>query len=160
MTTKYYPAPALAAVLARLRRDGKRIVFTNGCFDLLHPGHIKLLAEARAACDRLVVGLNSDASVKRLKGNGRPVQHQAARAEVLAALAAVDLVVLFDEDTPLELIRRVRPKVLVKGADYRVEQVVGREVVEAEGGEVILVELVPGCSTSALIGRSLAPAKD
>jgi D-beta-D-heptose 7-phosphate kinase / D-beta-D-heptose 1-phosphate adenosyltransferase len=151
---------ALDRRLAAWRVDELRIGFTNGCFDLLHPGHIKLLAEARAACDRLVVGLNSDASVKRLKGNGRPVQHQAARAEVLAALAAVDLVVLFDEDTPLELIRRVRPNVLVKGADYRVEQVVGRNVVEAEGGEVILVELVPGCSTSALIGRSLAPAKD
>ena len=135
-------------------RTSLRIGFTNGCFDLLHPGHVKLLAEARAACDRLVVGLNSDASVKRLKGDGRPVQHQAARAEVLAALAAVDLVVLFDQDTPLELIRRVRPKVLVKGADYRRDQVVGREVVEADGGEVILVELVPGYSTSALVGRS------
>jgi D-beta-D-heptose 7-phosphate kinase/D-beta-D-heptose 1-phosphate adenosyltransferase len=150
---------ALDDRLAAWRADGLRIGFTNGCFDLLHPGHVKLLAEARAACDRLVVGLNSDASVKRLKGDGRPVQHQAARAEVLAALAAVDLVVLFNEDTPLELIERVRPHVLVKGADYRLDQVVGREVVEAAGGEVILVDLVPGYSTSALIGRSPAPAK-
>jgi D-beta-D-heptose 7-phosphate kinase/D-beta-D-heptose 1-phosphate adenosyltransferase len=138
------------------RRDDLRIGFTNGCFDLLHPGHVKLLAEARAACDRLVVGLNSDASVRRLKGEGRPVQGEAARAEVLAALAAVDLVVLFGEDTPLELIRRVRPRVLVKGADYRPDQVVGREVVEAEGGEVILVGLVPGHSTSDLVARSRA----
>jgi D-beta-D-heptose 7-phosphate kinase/D-beta-D-heptose 1-phosphate adenosyltransferase len=151
---------ALDQRLAAWRADGLRIGFTNGCFDLLHPGHIKLLAEARAACDRLVVGLNSDASVKRLKGDGRPVQHQMARAEVLAALAAADLVVLFDEDTPLELIRRVRPNVLVKGADYGLDQVVGREVVEAAGGEVILVELVPGYSTSALIARSPSPAKD
>ena len=114
---------------------------------------------ARAASDRLVVGLNTDASVRRLKGDGRPVQNQAARAEVLAALAAVDVVVLFDEDTPLELIRRVRPTVLVKGADYRREQVVGREVVEADGGEVILVDLVPGYSTSEIVARSRARAK-
>ena len=138
------------------RREDLRIGFTNGCFDLLHPGHVKLLAEARAACDRLVVGLNSDASVRRLKGDGRPVQNEAARAEVLAALAAVDLVVLFGEDTPLELIRRVRPKVLVKGADYRLDQVVGREVVEGNGGEVILVSLVPGHSTSDIVARSRA----
>ena len=141
------------------RLEGLRIGFTNGCFDLLHPGHVKLLAQARAACDRLVVGLNNDASVRRLKGDGRPVQDEAARAEVLAALAAVDLVVLFGEDTPLELIRRVRPKVLVKGADYRPDQVVGREVVEAEGGEVILVELIPGHSTSDIVGRSRGRAK-
>src|SRR5215813_1371810 len=121
------------------RRQGLRVGFTNGCFDLLHPGHVSLLTEARGACDRLVVGLNSDASVKRLKGDGRPVQGQEARAEVLAGLEAVDVVVIFEDDTPLELIRRVRPKVLVKGADYRVDQVVGRELVEADGGEVILI---------------------
>jgi D-beta-D-heptose 7-phosphate kinase/D-beta-D-heptose 1-phosphate adenosyltransferase len=141
------------------RMEGLRIGFTNGCFDLLHPGHVRLLAQARAASDRLIVGLNTDASVKRLKGDGRPVQDQMARAEVLAALAAVDLVVLFDEDTPLELIRRVRPKVLVKGADYRHDQVVGHELVEADGGEVILVDLVPGHSTSEIVGRSRVRAK-
>ena len=103
----------------RMARAGLRIGFTNGCFDLLHPGHVRLMTEARAACDRLVVGLNSDASVKRLKGKERPVQDQQARAEVLAALEAVDLVVIFEQDTPVELIRRVRPTVLVKGADYR-----------------------------------------
>src|SRR5438874_1975607 len=135
-----------------------RVGFTNGCFDLLHPGHIKLLSEARAACDRLVVGLNGDASVTRLKGVGRPLQELYARAEVLAALEAVDLVVVFDQDTPLELIRRVRPKVLVKGGDYRHEEVVGHELVESGGGEVILIDLVPGFSTSKLVHRSRVPA--
>jgi D-beta-D-heptose 7-phosphate kinase/D-beta-D-heptose 1-phosphate adenosyltransferase len=140
------------------RRCGLRIGFTNGCFDLLHPGHVKLLTAARAACDSLVVGLNSNASVTRFKGEGRPVQDQQARAEVLAALEAVDLVVLFEQDTPLELIARVRPKVLVKGADYRIDEVVGRDLVEADGGEVMLVELVPGHSTTELVERRLNKA--
>jgi D-beta-D-heptose 7-phosphate kinase/D-beta-D-heptose 1-phosphate adenosyltransferase len=139
--------------LSELRRQGLRIGFTNGCFDLLHPGHVKLLTQARGACDHLVVGLNSDASVTRLKGTGRPVQDQYARAEVLSALEAVDAVVIFDQDTPIELIRRVRPKVLVKGADYRIDQVVGREVVEADGGKVVLIDLAPGHSTTALVRR-------
>ena len=142
--------------LGEWRRQGLRIGFTNGCFDLLHPGHVKLLAKARAACDRLVVGLNSDESVARLKGEGRPMQNAQARAEVLAALEAVDLVVIFEQDTPLELIRRVRPKLLAKGGDYRREQVVGHELVEAEGGEVILIDLVPGFSTSRIVRRSRA----
>jgi D-beta-D-heptose 7-phosphate kinase/D-beta-D-heptose 1-phosphate adenosyltransferase len=137
--------------LEQWRRQGLRIGFTNGCFDLLHRGHIRLLAEARAACDRLVVGLNSDASTARLKGKGRPINPAEGRAEVLAALEAVDLVVVFDEDTPLELIKRVRPAALVKGADYRREEVVGRDLVEAAGGQVILVELVPGHSTSNIV---------
>ena len=135
-----------------------RVGFTNGCFDLLHPGHIKLLSEARAACDRLIVGLNGDASVRRLKGEGRPLQEVHARAEVLAALEAVDLVVVFDQDTPLELIRRVRPKVLAKGGDYRRDEVVGHELVESDGGEVILVDLMPGFSTSKIVRRSRVPA--
>jgi D-beta-D-heptose 7-phosphate kinase/D-beta-D-heptose 1-phosphate adenosyltransferase len=139
--------------LAEWRRQDLRIGFTNGCFDLLHPGHVKLMTAARAACDRLVVGLNTDASVRRLKGKGRPVQDQQSRAEVLAALEAVDLVVVFEHDTPLDLIRRVRPTVLVKGADYRIDEVVGRDIVEADGGEIILVDLVPGHSTSALVRR-------
>ena len=133
-----------------------RIGFTNGCFDLLHPGHIKLLSEARAACDRLVVGLNGDASVARLKGEGRPMQGVHARAEVLAALEAVDLVVVFDQDTPLELIRRLSPKILVKGGDYRPEEVVGRELVESDGGEVILIDLIPGFSTTRIMRKSRA----
>ncbi|HYA05613.1 MAG TPA: D-glycero-beta-D-manno-heptose-7-phosphate kinase [Xanthobacteraceae bacterium] len=145
--------------LAEWRRHGLRIGFTNGCFDLLHRGHIRLLAEARAACDRLVVGLNSDASTRRLKGKARPINPAESRAEVLAALEAVDLVVVFEEDTPLALIGRVRPAVLVKGADYKREQVVGRELVEAAGGDVILVDLVPGHSTTAMVARA-QPAKE
>jgi D-beta-D-heptose 7-phosphate kinase/D-beta-D-heptose 1-phosphate adenosyltransferase len=145
--------------LAQWRRHGLRIGFTNGCFDLLHRGHIRLLAEARAACDRLVVGLNSDASTTRLKGKGRPINPAEGRAEVLAALEAVDLVVVFEEDTPLELIKRVRPAVLVKGADYRREEVIGRDVVEAAGGDVILVDLVPGHSTTGLMRRSAESAE-
>jgi D-beta-D-heptose 7-phosphate kinase/D-beta-D-heptose 1-phosphate adenosyltransferase len=142
--------------LAGWRAQDLRIGFTNGVFDLLHPGHIKVLAQARAACDRLVVGLNSDASVRRLKGNGRPIQNEHARAEVLAGLEAVDLVAVFEQDTPIELIRHVRPTVLVKGGDYRRDQVVGRELVEAQGGEVILVAIVPGFSTTRIVERSRA----
>ncbi len=144
--------------LAEWRKHGLRIGFTNGCFDLLHRGHIKLLAEARTACDRLVVGLNSDASTKRLKGNGRPINPAEGRAEVIAALEAVDLVVIFEEDTPLELIKHVRPAVLVKGADYTREEVVGGDMVEASGGTVILVDLVPGHSTTGLVRRSAESA--
>jgi D-beta-D-heptose 7-phosphate kinase/D-beta-D-heptose 1-phosphate adenosyltransferase len=140
------------------RRQDLRIGFTNGCFDLLHPGHIKVLTGARSACDRLVVGLNSDASVRRLKGADRPVQDAHARAEILAALEAVDLVVVFDDDTPEKLIARVRPKVLVKGGDYTREQVVGHEIVEAQGGEVVLIELAPGHSTTAMVTRARAKA--
>jgi D-beta-D-heptose 7-phosphate kinase / D-beta-D-heptose 1-phosphate adenosyltransferase len=145
--------------LTEWRRRGLRIGFTNGCFDLLHRGHVKLLAEARAACDRLVVGLNSDASTTRLKGKGRPINPAEGRAEVLAALEAVDLVVVFDEDTPLELIKRVRPAVLVKGADYSRDNVVGRDLVENAGGDVILVDLVPGHSTTAMVQRA-QPVKE
>jgi D-beta-D-heptose 7-phosphate kinase/D-beta-D-heptose 1-phosphate adenosyltransferase len=142
--------------IAEWRRQDLRIGFTNGCFDLLHPGHVKLLTAARATCDRLVVGLNGDASVRRLKGEGRPVQDQQSRAEVLAALEAVDLVVIFERDTPLDLLRRVLPTVLVKGADYTLDQVVGRDLVEAGGGEVVLVDLVPGHSTTRLVGKKPA----
>ncbi len=135
------------------RRNGERIGFTNGCFDLLHPGHVSLLAQARTACDRLIVGLNSDASIARLKGPGRPIQSEAARGQVLASLASVDLVVVFEEDTPLALIDSLRPDLLVKGADYRHDQVVGADVVEGYGGEVMLVELAPGHNTTATIAR-------
>ncbi|QDW39739.1 D-glycero-beta-D-manno-heptose-7-phosphate kinase [Bradyrhizobium sp. KBS0727] len=144
----------LATHLSDWRRQGLRIGFTNGCFDILHPGHVKVLTAARGACDRLIVGLNSDASVKRLKGEGRPVQDERARAEVLAALEAVDLVAIFEQDTPIELITRVRPSVLVKGGDYTREQVVGHEIVEACGGEVLLVDILAGHSTSSLVDRA------
>ncbi|MGH6670694.1 MAG: D-glycero-beta-D-manno-heptose-7-phosphate kinase [Xanthobacteraceae bacterium] len=145
--------------LSDWRRGGLRIGFTNGCFDLLHRGHIRLLAEARAACDVLVVGLNSDASTRRLKGEGRPINPAEGRAEVLAALEAIDLVVVFEQDTPLELIEYIRPNVLIKGADYSREQVVGREVVEAAGGQLILVDLVPGHSTTNIVRRVAGPTR-
>ncbi|MFC7333998.1 D-glycero-beta-D-manno-heptose-7-phosphate kinase [Rhodocista pekingensis] len=139
--------------VARWRRKGWTVGFTNGCFDLLHPGHVSLLAQARAACDRLVVGLNSDASVRRLKGETRPVQGETARATVLASLADVDLVVIFEEDTPLRLIEALRPDVLVKGADYTVETVVGAGLVQSYGGRVLLADLVEGQSTTRMVGR-------
>jgi D-beta-D-heptose 7-phosphate kinase/D-beta-D-heptose 1-phosphate adenosyltransferase len=144
----------LDARVAEWRRQGLRVGFTNGCFDILHPGHVRVLTQARAACDRLIVGLNSDASVRRLKGADRPVQDERARGEVLAALEAVDLVVIFEEDTPLELITRIKPSVLVKGGDYTREQVVGHEIVAASGGEVVLVDILPGHSTTSLVNRA------
>jgi D-beta-D-heptose 7-phosphate kinase / D-beta-D-heptose 1-phosphate adenosyltransferase len=135
------------------RRDDLKVGFTNGCFDLIHPGHIHLLAQARAACDRLVVGLNTDASVRRLKGPERPIQHQMARATVLSSLASVDLVVPFAEDTPLALIEAIRPDVLIKGADYSPDQVVGANIVKSSGGKVLLVDLLAGEGTTATIER-------
>ncbi|MGL5167201.1 MAG: D-glycero-beta-D-manno-heptose-7-phosphate kinase [Afipia sp.] len=140
--------------LAEWGRQGLRVGFTNGCFDILHPGHVRVITQARAACDRLIVGLNSDASVRRLKGPERPVQDERARAEVLAALEAVDLVVVFEQDTPLELITLIKPSVLVKGGDYTREQVVGHEVVAANGGTVVLVDILPGHSTTSLVNRA------
>ena len=144
----------LEVLLSEWRRQGLRVGFTNGCFDILHPGHVKVLTAARGACDRLVVGLNSDASVKRLKGETRPVQDERARAEVLAALEAVDLVVVFEEDTPIRLITAIKPSVLVKGGDYTRDQVVGHEIVEAHGGEVLLIDVLPGFSTTTLVNRA------
>lgn len=138
------------------RKQRLRIGFTNGVFDLLHPGHIKVIAAARAACDRLVLGLNSDASVKRLKGKDRPVQNVEARAEMLAALEAIDLVVVFEEDTPEKLIAQVKPVVLVKGGDYKGKELPGQKTVEALGGEVVLIDLMPGHSTSAMVARARA----
>ena len=140
--------------IGRWRRRGIKVGFTNGCFDLLHPGHVSLLAQAKAACGRLVVGLNSDASVRRLgKGDGRPVQTEAARATVLASLATVDMVVIFTGDTPVELIEAIRPDVLVKGADYELPEVVGADLVRSYGGKVLLADLEPDHSTTATIKR-------
>jgi D-beta-D-heptose 7-phosphate kinase/D-beta-D-heptose 1-phosphate adenosyltransferase len=144
----------LDAHLSDWRKQGLRIGFTNGCFDILHPGHVKVLTAARGACDRLVVGLNSDASVKRLKGEGRPVQDERARAEVLAALEAVDLIVIFEEDTPIKLITQIEPNVLAKGGDYTLEQVVGHEIVAANGGEIVLIDTLEGFSTTSLVRRA------
>ena len=135
------------------RKQGLKVGFTNGCFDLLHPGHVSLMRQAKAACDRLIVGLNSDASVARLKGPARPVQSEAARAAVLASLASVDGIAIFGEDTPQELIEMIRPDVLVKGADYTVETVVGAEFVQSYGGKVVLAGLEDGHSTTATIAR-------
>ena len=140
-----------AARVMEWRRQGLKVGFTNGCFDLLHPGHVSLLQQARGACDRLVVGLNSDASVKRLKGNDRPVQSENARAAVMASLSPVDLVVIFGEDTPQALIEVLRPDVLVKGADYVRAHVVGGDFVESYGGRVVLAEVVASYSTTATI---------
>ena len=151
--TKVVGREALLASVRRWRDGGLTVGFTNGCFDLLHPGHVHLLHQARAACDRLVVGLNSDASVGRLTGPARPVQSEAARATVLASLGDVDRVAIFDEDTPLALIEAIEPDVLVKGADYTLEQVVGADVVQRHGGRVLLAELAPGHSTSATIRK-------
>jgi D-beta-D-heptose 7-phosphate kinase/D-beta-D-heptose 1-phosphate adenosyltransferase len=152
---KIVPAAGdLGAQLVEWRKQDLRVGFTNGCFDILHPGHVKVLTAARATCDRLIVGLNSDASTKRLKGEGRPVQNERARAEVLAALEAVDLVAIFEHDTPIELITKIKPSVLVKGGDYTREQVVGYEIVEACGGEVLLVDILAGHSTTSLVDRA------
>lgn len=137
----------------RWRKMGLKVGFTNGVFDLLHPGHLSLIRQARAACDRLIVGMNSDASVKRLKGESRPIQNENARAAVLASLADVDDVVIFGEDTPLELIKAIRPAVLVKGADYTVDKVVGADLVTSWGGQIVLANLVEGQSTTATIAK-------
>ncbi len=135
------------------RRQGQSIGFTNGCFDLLHPGHISLLEQAARACDRLVIGINSDTSVKRLKGEDRPVQSETARAAVMASLSHVDLIIIFAEDTPLELIDAIKPDALIKGADYTVDTVVGADIVKAYGGRIVLAKLAPGHSTTATIAR-------
>jgi D-beta-D-heptose 7-phosphate kinase/D-beta-D-heptose 1-phosphate adenosyltransferase len=149
----------LAAAVAWRAGQSGPVVFTNGVFDLLHPGHVELLEAARREGGALIVGLNSDASARRLaKGPERPVAGEGARARVLAGLAAVDCVVLFDDDTPLELIRALAPDVLVKGADYTRDRIVGADWVEARGGRVVRVPVVPGFSTTALVERLRAPS--
>jgi rfaE bifunctional protein nucleotidyltransferase chain/domain len=143
-----------AQSLVRMARaDRRRVVFTNGVFDLLHPGHVRYLTHARSLGDMLIVGLNADASVRRNKGAGRPITPQEERAEVLAALECVDAVVIFEQDTPAEIVRLVQPDVLVKGADWPADQIVGRDTVEARGGRVVLVPVEQGHSTSAIVER-------
>jgi len=143
----------LIEIAAREKRAGRWVVFTNGCFDLLHPGHVRCLAEARALGDVLIVAVNSDRSVRAIKGPERPLVPEQDRAEVLAALAAVDYVTIFDEPTPRELISRVLPNLLVKGADWAPGEVVGRREVEAAGGRVVSIPLAPGYSTTKLVER-------
>ncbi len=135
------------------KRNGRRIVFTNGCFDLLHPGHIQSLEQARTLGDALIVGLNSDKSVRELKGPGRPVFPELERAEILAALECVDAVVIFDELTPRSVIAALLPDVLVKGGDWPSNQIVGREEVEAAGGRVVSIPVVPGYSTTVILEK-------
>ncbi len=142
-----------SAWVARLRETGGRVVFTNGVFDLLHPGHIRYLQDARRLGDALIVAVNSDRSVRVVKGKGRPIVPEAERAEVVAALESVDAVVVFDEDTPLRIVSRLQPDVLVKGADWPADQIVGRDIVEARGGQVIRIPIAEGYSTSAIIGK-------
>ncbi len=145
--------PQAAAFVAAERAAGRRIVFTNGVFDLLHPGHVRYLQEARALGDLLIVGLNGDESVRRNKGETRPITPQHERAELLAALDCVNAVVRFDEDTPAAIVRLIQPDILVKGADWPADQIVGRDTVEARGGRVVLVPVEQGYSTTSIIER-------
>jgi len=156
---KHFTLESVRRLVMRWREHGLTVAFTNGCFDLLHPGHVSLLNQARKTADRLVVGLNSDVSVRRLKGEGRPVQGEVARALVLASLKSVDAVVIFAEDTPLALIEALAPDVLVKGADYSLETVVGADIVRQRGGRVVLAELVPSHSTTSTIHRIASSGK-
>ena len=146
---------SLIAERQRLRQQGRRVVFTNGCFDLIHPGHVRFLAEAQALGDVLIVAINSDASAHQLKGPGRPIFHQTERCEILAALESVDYVTVFDEPTPRELIAALLPDVLVKGGDWAPDQIVGREEVEAAGGQVYSLPYIEGYSTTNLLKRIL-----
>ena len=151
--TKILAVEELVRKREALRRDGLAVVFTNGCFDLLHPGHVRYLADARSLGDVLVVALNSDRSVRILKGEGRPILNEQERAEVVAALQAVDYVTIFDQETPLALIARLLPDILVKGGDWSVDEIVGREEVEAAGGKVLSLPYIEGKSTTEIIER-------
>lgn len=151
---KFYTRPELIRQRAQWKQEGKRVVFTNGCYDLLHPGHIRLLEQARSLGDVLILALNSDESVRRLKGPTRPLLSERERAEVAAALEAVDAVTLFEEDTPRELIAAVLPDVLIKGADWA-HWIAGREEVEAAGGQVLALALEPGYSTTGIVEKLL-----
>ena len=160
MTAKVLPRDQLLSVLSGERTKGKRIVFTNGCFDLMHIGHTRYLQAAKALGDVLVVGVNSDVSVRTLdKAPDRPIVPEAQRAEVLAALGCVDFVIIFEESDPLQLITTVQPDVLVKGGDWAIDRIVGRELVEARGGVVKTVPLIPGLSTTGLLQRIRSTAK-
>jgi rfaE bifunctional protein nucleotidyltransferase chain/domain len=150
---KIYSSKEIVFQVNRWKLLSKTISFTNGCFDILHPGHIASLSDAAREADFLVVGLNSDASAKKLKGEGRPVMDEQSRTHILASLLMVDAVVIFEEDTPLDLIRLVQPDVLVKGGDYSIEQIVGAKEVMAAGGRVVINPIIPGFSTTGIIGK-------
>ncbi|WP_018476435.1 D-glycero-beta-D-manno-heptose 1-phosphate adenylyltransferase [Pontibacter roseus] len=150
---KIYTLPQLRQQLQAWRAQGQKVVFTNGCFDLLHLGHVDYLEKSRQLGDKLVLGLNTDASISRIKGPNRPLQDEMSRARVMASLLFVDAVVLFDEDTPLELIKALQPDILVKGDDYSIENIVGQDVVTARGGEVRTVPLVKGYSTTNIVKK-------
>ena len=151
--SKIVDARDLAGMLKKLRRAGKSIVFTNGCFDLLHVGHVRYLTAARSEGDLLIIGLNSDRSVTQIKGNRRPIISQSQRAEVLASLSMVDYVALFDEPDPLELVRLLKPTIIVKGADWKAGEIIGADYVKSRGGRVIRVPLVEEVSTTEIIER-------
>lgn len=153
---KIYTLPNLLQQIVRWRFTGKTVSFTNGCFDILHQGHIASLSQAAAEADILIVGLNSDASTMRLKGAGRPVNNGQSRALLLAGLLMVDAVVIFEEDTPLQLITAIKPEVLVKGGDYTIDQIVGAKEVAAAGGKVVINPIVEGFSTTAIIEKLVA----
>ena len=155
MQSKILKLKDLILTLKKLRESGKRIVFTNGCFDILHVGHVRYLSDARKKGDILVLGLNSDASVKSIKSDSRPVVSQDQRAEVLAGLACVDYITVFDEPDPLALIRAIKPDVLVKGADWEEKKIIGSDLVKSYGGEVVRITMVPDISTSVIIQRIL-----
>jgi rfaE bifunctional protein nucleotidyltransferase chain/domain len=153
MQNKVLSLPELSRILSLLRATGKTVVFTNGCFDILHTGHTRYLARARALGDILVVGVNSDASVRVIKGDKRPVNPQADRAETLAALENVDFVTVFDEPDPYRVIKELQPDVLVKGGDWPIEKIIGRDIVEARGGKVVNVPYLEGASTTGIIEK-------
>jgi D-glycero-beta-D-manno-heptose 1-phosphate adenylyltransferase len=153
LKSKILTKEELNTLLNVLKFKGKKVVFSNGCFDILHRGHIEYLAKAASFGDCMIIGLNTDASVKRLKGKNRPVQDEISRSQVIAALHFVDYVVLFDEDTPYELISYLKPNILVKGSDYKENEIVGADVVKANGGKVVTVDLVDGYSTTSIIER-------
>lgn len=153
LTNKLIPRVSVGIAADMWHSGGKKVVFTNGCFDILHRGHVEYLAKAADLGDMLVVGLNSDSSVRRIKGEGRPLNDEQSRAAVLSALESVDVVVLFDEDTPENLIRTIKPDVLVKGSDYKIEDIVGADFVVNHGGEVVTIDFVEGYSTTGIIDR-------
>ncbi len=153
LQSKIFSKPELESQLVNWRNTNQKVVFTNGCFDLLHLGHVNYLAKARDLGDKLIVGLNTDASVQRLKGSSRPIKDELSRAQILAAMQFIDAVVFFDEETPIDLISRVKPDILVKGGDYTIEGIVGHELVLKNGGEVRTIEFVTGYSSSTLIDK-------